>query len=64
MNGKNASQTPAIFERNVMVIGKIFIYWVTGYIAEEKKVGLKMNIEAYGGVAGVLVALGLLQPKV
>ena len=46
-----------------MVIGKLFIYWVTGDIAEEKKVKLK-NIVAYWGAAGVRVALGLLQPKV
>ena len=29
-----------------------------------QKFRLKINIAAYGGVAGVLVALGLLQPKV
>ena len=34
MNRKNASQTPAILERNVMLIGKIFMYWVKGDIAE------------------------------
>ena len=45
-----------------MVIGKIFIYWVTGDIAEENKVRLKINIVAYGGVAWVPVALGL-QPS-
>ena len=29
-----------------------------------QKPRLKINITAYGGAAGVLVALGLLQPKV
>ena len=31
---ENASQTPAIFEKTVMVITKTFVCWVTGDIAE------------------------------
>ena len=87
---ENASQTPAIFEKTVIVIAKIFTCWVTGDIAEcthvvyisvecimraqerqtkqvpsalLQKFGLKINIAACGGDVGVLVALGLLNPK-
>ena len=86
---ENASQTPAIFKNNLMVITKS-IYWVIGDIAEIcnvffiyvewklraperettqvppallQKFRLKINIAAYGGVAGVLVTLGLQQTK-
>ena len=47
-----------------MVIGKTFIYWVTGDIAELCDAFSICDIVAYGGAAEVLVDLGLLQPKV
>ena len=35
-----------------------------GTLCSPQKFRLKINIAAYGGVAGVLIALGLLQAKV